>query len=240
LVTAPAEVQVQIASLIEQLDVPQPLINVQVRIQEITRSSAQDLGVDLSAGLGNFAFKALEDSFQFVFDAQRAITGLNIGAVLDTLEKQGLSRRVDDGNVTVINNGIGKLQSGGTLFILIPGVDENIERTIPYGVQIDVSPRLNNDGRIILNVVASLDLLPPDATNPNFLNLSTRKVRSTITLEPGQTILLSGLFQNSFTTETRGLPILSSLPIIGQAFSKTTTTEDSSELLLIVTADVIE
>ena len=240
LVTAPAEVQAQISGLIEQLDVPQPLVNVQVRIQEITRSSAQNLGVDLSAGLGNFAFKALEESFQFVFDAQRAITGLNIGAVLDTLERQGLSRRVDDGNITIINNGIGRLQSGGTLYILIPGVDENIERVIPYGVQLDVSPRLNNDGKIILNIIASLDLLPPDASNPNFLNLSTRKVRSTITVEPGQTILLSGLFQNSFTTETKGVPILSSIPIIGQAFSTTSTTEDSSELLLIVTADVIE
>jgi type IV pilus assembly protein PilQ len=240
LVTAPAEVQAQIAGLIEQLDVPQPLVNVQVRIQEITRTSAQDLGVDLSAGLGNFAFKALEESFQFVFDAQQAITGLNIGAILDTLEKQGLSRRVDDGNLTIINNGIGRLQSGGTLYILIPGVDDNIERVIPYGVQLDVSPRLNNDGKIILNIIASLDLLPPDASNPNFLNLSTRKVRSTVTVEPGQTILLSGLFQNSFTTETRGVPILSSIPIIGQAFSKTNTTENNSELLLIVTADVIE
>ena len=115
LVTAPAEVQVQIAGLIEQLDVPQSLVNVQVRIQEITRNTAQNLGVDLSAGLGNFAFKALEESFQFVFDAQRAITGLNIGAVLDTLERQGLSRRVDDGNITIINNGVGRLQSGGTL-----------------------------------------------------------------------------------------------------------------------------
>ncbi len=240
LVTAPAEIQIQIADLIEQLDVPQPLINVQVRIQEVTRDKAQDLGVDLSAGLGNFAFKALEESFQFVFDAQRAITGLNIGAVLDTLERQGLSRRVDDGNITIINNGIGRLQSGGTLYILIPGVDENIERVIPYGVQLDISPRLNNNGRIILNVIASLDLLPTDAGNAAFLNLSTRQVRTTVTVEPGQTILLSGLFQNSFTTETKGVPILSSIPIIGQAFSTTTTEERNSELLLIVTADVIE
>jgi type IV pilus assembly protein PilQ len=240
LVTAPAEIQVQIADLIEQLDIPQPLINVQVRIQEVTREKAQDLGVDLSVGLGNFAFKALEESFRFVFDAQRAVTGLNIGAVLDTLERQGLSRRVDDANVTVINNGVGRLQSGGTLYILIPGVEDNIERVIPYGVQLDLSPRLNNDGKIILNVIASLDILPSNATNAAFLNLSTRQVRTTVTIDPGQTILLSGLFQNSFTTETEGVPILSSIPIIGQAFSTTNTTERNSELLLVVTADVIQ
>ncbi len=240
LVTAPAEVQVQIAGLIEQLDVPQSLVNVQVRIQEITRNTAQNLGVDLSAGLGNFAFKALEESFQFVFDAQRAITGLNIGAVLDTLERQGLSRRVDDGNITIINNGVGRLQSGGTLYVLIPGVDENIERVIPYGVQLDLSPRLNNEGKIILNVIGSLDILPDTVLDPALLNLSTRQVRTTVTLEPGQTILLSGLFQNNFTTSTKGVPILSSIPIIGQAFSTTTTSENSSELLIIVTADIIE
>lgn len=240
IVTAPSEVQVQIAGLIQELDVPQSLINVQVRIQEVTRNTAQNLGVDLSAGLGNFAFKALEDSFQFVFDAQRAITGLNIGAVLDTLERQGLSRRVDDGNITMINNGVGRLQSGGTLYVLIPGVNENIERVIPYGVQLDLAPRLNNDGKIILSVIGSLDLLPDDVTNPQLLNLSARQVRTTVTLDPGQTILLSGLFQNNFTTSKQGVPILSSIPVIGQAFSKTVTSEQNSELLIIVTASIIE
>ena len=126
------------------------------------------------------------------------------------------------------------------LYILIPGVDENIERVIPYGVQLDLSPRLNNEGKIILNVIGSLDILPDTVLDPALLNLSTRQVRTTVTLEPGQTILLSGLFQNNFSTSTKGVPILSSIPIIGQAFSTTTTSENSSELLIIVTADIIE
>jgi type II secretory pathway component GspD/PulD (secretin) len=241
IVTAPAEVQAQIAAVIEQLDVPQPQINLQVRIQEMTRTAGETLGIDWSAGLGNFAFKTLEDSVSFIFDAQQAISGLNIGATLDALERQGLSRRVDDANMTVINNGQVNLQSGGKIIVLIPGVDQNIERVINYGVQIKISPRLNNEGQIVISVLAQLDLLPPGGvSDPSLIDLSSRNVQTTVTVEPGQTVLLGALFTNTATTSTKGVPILSTIPIIGSAFNRTDTSKSDSELLLVLTADVVE
>lgn len=241
IVTAPAEVQAQIAGVIEELDVPQPQINVQVRIQEMTRTAREDIGIDWSAGLGNFAFKTLQDSISFIFDAQQAVSGLNIGATLDALERQGLSRRVDDANVTVLNNGKVTLQSGGTIYVLIPGVDTNIERTIPYGVLLQLSPRLNNNGQIVVSVAARLDLLPPEGlTDKSLINLSSRNIQSTVTVEPGQTVLLGALFTNAATTSTKGIPILSTIPIIGSAFNKSETSKSDGELLLVLTADIID
>jgi type IV pilus assembly protein PilQ len=241
IVTAPAEVQAQIATVIAELDVPQPQINVQVRIQEMTRTAGETLGIDWSAGLGNFSFKTLEDSVNFIFDAQQAISGLNIGATLDALERQGLSRRVDDANVTVLNNGKVTLQSGGTIYVLIPGVDSNIERTIPYGVLIQVSPRLNNNGQIVISVAARLDLLPTEGlTDKSLINLSSRNIQSTVTVEPGQTVLLGALFTNQATSSTKGVPILSTIPIIGSAFNRSETNKSDGELLLVLTADVVE
>jgi type II secretory pathway component GspD/PulD (secretin) len=241
IITAPAEVQEQMAVLIAELDTPQPQINVQVRIQEMTRTAGETLGIDWSAGLGNFAFKTLEDSVSFIFDAQKAISGLNIGATLDALERQGLSRRVDDANVTVLNNGRVRLQSGGIIYVLIPGVDANIERTIPYGIVLEISPRLNNEGKIVIGVSARLDLLPPEGIQDrSLLNLSTRNVQTTVTVEPGQTVLLGALFTNQATSSTRGVPILSTIPIIGTAFNKTETNKSDGELLLVLTADTVD
>jgi type IV pilus assembly protein PilQ len=241
IVTAPAEVQAQMAALIAELDVPQPQINVQVRVQEMTRDASETLGINWSAGLGNFAFKTLADSVSFIFDAQKAISGLNIGASLDALERQGLSRRVDDANVTVLNNGRVRLQSGGIIYVLIPGVDSNIERTIPYGIVLELTPRLNNEGKILIGVSARLDLLPPQGiTDASLLNLSSRNIQSTVTVEPGQTVLLGALFSNDSQTSTKGVPILSTIPIIGSAFNETITEKKDSELLLVVTADIVD
>ena len=242
IIQATAEQHLAFGSLIPQLDIAQKQVNVQVRIQEIKKSTVNSLGVDLSGGFGNFSATILDTGLNFVFDAQRAISGLNIGAVLDTYETQGLSRRVDDTNLTVLDNGEGTMQSGGVITVVdrTGSTGEEVNSLeIPYGVQITVKPRIGNDGRITMTVQAKVeDLLSPlDSTD---IQRSSNSVESLISLEPGQTVLLGGLFQNKFKENIQGTPILSSIPIIGAAFSNTTVEEDESELLLIVTANIID
>ncbi len=244
IVTATPTIQEQIAALIPQLDVPQQQVNVQVRIQEITSRAADNLGINLAAGIGNFATTILGGSLNFIFDAQNAVSGLNLGAVLDTLESQGLSRRVDDSNMTVLNNQPFNIKSGGRIEITYPGPDGTTsQRTINFGVIIEVTPRISSDGRVILDVTAEVsDLLTPfnEGGIPQRIDFSERKVSSTVTLEPGQTVLLGGLIQNQFTQSVQGVPLLSSIPLVGNLFKTNSTSRTDTELLLVVTADVIE
>ena len=76
--------------------------------------------------------------------------------------------------------------------------------------------------------------------DPSFLNLSTRAVSSTINLAPGQTALLGGLMQNQFTMTKRRVPVLGAIPIIGELFGSTVSEDETTDLLLIVTAQVID
>lgn len=240
IINATVEQHEQFTALLPKLDIAQKQVNVQVRIQEISKDSATNLGIDLNAGFGSFTAQFLEAGLNFVFNAQKAISGLNIGAVLDTLERQGFSRKVDDANVTVLNNEKGSIQSGGTIFITLVAADVAIEREIPYGVQIDVEPQITNTGLVNLQIEAKLEATVGNVSDPTLLNLSTKRVTSNVTLEPGQTILLGGLFHNSFAKNIKGVPILSSIPIIGEAFKHTSVEEEDTELLLIVTANIIE
>ena len=240
IVTGTASAQRRLAQLIDQLDEPQRQVNIQVRIQEITKRTAFDLGIDWGGGLGSFTAQVLSGGLSFIFDTTKVISSLNVLAVLDTLEVQGLTRRVDDSNITVLDNGTGTIQSGGTIFITLPGANENIERTIPYGVQVDVTPRIATDGRINLDVVAKVEDILSTTNDPTFLNLSTRAVNTTVTVQPGQTILLGGLLQNSLNVRQSRLPILGSIPLIGSLFSQTVTEEDNVDLLVIITAQIID
>ena len=240
IVTGTAAVQSRLAALIRELDAPQPQVNVQIRIQEISRSSAVDLGIDWETGIGNFTANVLGGGLNFIFDTTRVVSSLNVLAVLDALETQGLSRRVDDTNVTVLNNGTGTLQSGGVIFISIAGGSENIERTIPYGVQVDVTPRITADGRVTLVVNAKVEDVLSTTNDPTFLNLSSRELTTTITVEQGQTLLLGGLLQNSLTVSRQRIPIIGSIPLLGDLLGKTITEEDNTDLLVIVNATIID
>ena len=240
IVTGTTAVQARLADLIAQLDEPQPQVNIQVRIQEITRRSAFQLGIDWTSGFGNLSATILGGGLNFIFDTTQVISSLNVLAVLDTLETQGLSRRVDDTNLTVLNNGTGSIQSGGEIFITIPGASENIERTIPYGVQIDVTPRITADGRVTLVIDASVDDVLSTTNDPSFLNLSSRNVSTTVTVEEGETLLLGGLLQSQLNVTRNRLPIIGSIPLIGDLFGRTVTEEDNTDLLVIVTAIILD
>jgi type II secretory pathway component GspD/PulD (secretin) len=244
IITAVEMTQREIAAVIKELDQPERQVNVQVRIQEVTSDVTERLGIDLTAAVGNFTttlFSGDETSgLGFIFDAQRAISGFNLGAVLDAFERQGLSRRVDDSNITVLNNGEASLQAGGTIYISIPGGEQNIERTIPYGVQIDLNPQITNNDEVILSVTGKVDAVLSDTNDPGFLNLSTRNLTSRVSLKPGQTIVLGGLLQNQLTDTTRRVPGLGDVPVIGNLFSTNSVTDSSTELLVIVTANVLE
>lgn len=244
IVTGSLPVQRSIEQLIPELDVPQQQVNVQVRIQEVNRRTVDSFGINLSAASGNFAANILGTGLEFIFDAQQAVSALNISAVLDALENQGLSSRVDDTTLTVLNNGTGRMQSGGRIEITFPSGDGEIAtRTIEFGVIIEVTPRVSADGTVVLDVSAEVsDVLVPlsEGGIPERIDFSTREVASTVTLRPGQTVLLAGLLQNSFSQSRRGVPVLSQIPILGALFGTTEVEDDNTELLLVVNADVID
>lgn len=246
-VTAPANVQRDIAALIAELDQPERQVNVQVRIQEVSSTLTERLGIDLATAFGNFSTTTFSDALpesglSFIFDAQQAVTSFNLGAVLDAYENQNLSRRVDDSNLTVVNNSEARIQSGGTLFISIAGAGsvENIERTIEYGVQIEVTPQITNNNEVVLDINGRVDTLLGEPTDPALLNLQTRNLTSRVTIAPNQTVVLGGLLQNEVDDSTASIPLIGDVPVLGSLFSTDTSTENDNELLVIVTANVIE
>lgn len=240
IVTGSSAVQARFAELIPELDQPRKQVNIQVRIQEVAHSITYDFGLDLTGGFGQMTASILDTGLNFIFDTAAAVSAFNLGAVLDALEVQGLSRRVDDGNITVLDNQKGRMQSGGVIYISIPGASQNIERTIPYGVQIDVTPRVANDGSVTLAIEAKVEDVLSQTSDPNYLELSNRSVTSTVNLRPGQTALLGGLMQNQLTLTKNRVPILGYIPIIGELFGSTTSDDKTTDLLLIVTAQVVD
>ncbi|WMT56991.1 type II secretion system protein GspD [Truepera radiovictrix] len=243
IVTAPVSIQEEIAELIKTLDRPERQINVQVRIQEVSANASERLGLNLTAAMDRFSTTLFsgEGGLSFVFDAQRAIAGFNLGAILDVYEEQGLSRRVDDSNVTVLNNGVATLQAGGTQYNYVRDEAGGVTRDeIPYGVIVGFTPQVANNNSVILDLCARVDTPSLRDAEGRITEFLTRKANSRITLQPGQTVVLGGLLQNQVVASNRSVPGLGDIPVVGNLFSTNTATELNTELLIIVTANVLE
>jgi len=253
----------QIAQIIPSLDVRVPQVNVQVRIQEVTESASRSLGLDWKAGFGNFVVNVASSAVTAIFDPTRALVGFNLGATLNALETQGMTKRVYDGAVTMqsgqrslggstdtqnaSSGAAAHLQSGGRLELNIPSSAANvpaIQRQIDYGVTIDFfNPQVAPDGSITLRVrgvVNQPKTAITGSTLPNLLDFSNSEAQTTITFKNGETVLLSGLLGTNQTTTNTGVPFLSSLPLVGALFGKQSTTNDRTQLLVVITGNVLQ
>jgi type IV pilus assembly protein PilQ len=231
----------EIAKLIPQLDTRQSMVNVNVRIQEVTNDAALSLGIEWSFGVGNFSGKLLETGVKFLFDSTSALAGFNIGAALNALESQKLSKRINDSNVSVVNNGSASIRSGGRIELNIASSSGNISKTIPFGVLLQVKPRISNDGTIAMDIAAEVsDVQNKGSLDPNRIDFDERKSETTVIMQSGQTVLLGSLLATTQDESTVGIPVLSAIPLIGDLFKTRKTNDRQTQLLIVVTANLIK
>ncbi|MFC3831927.1 MULTISPECIES: type II secretion system protein GspD [Deinococcus] len=260
IVRGTAEQVTQIADLIPNLDKVVPQINVQVRIQEITDTALRSLGVDWKLGFGGFNIGLGQSGLSASFDPTRSLVGFNLGPTLTALENQGMTKRVYDGAVSMqsgqrsltsasgadnaSSNAAASIKSGGRVELTIPSTSGNIIRQIDYGVNLDFfSPQVSPDGTITLRVRGQINepATPLPTTGvPNILSFTNSEAQSTITFKSGQTVLMSGLMSTNETSSTVGVPILSSIPLIGAAFGKQSTNRTQTQLLVVITGTVVQ
>ncbi len=252
----------QVAALIPSLDQVVPQINVQVRIQEITEDAARTLGLNWKVGFGGFNISSGATGLAASFDPTRALVGgFNLLPTLNALETQTQTKRVYDGSITMqsgqrslgtagggttnaSSTAAASIKSGGRLELNIPSTSGNITKQIDYGINLDFfDPQVAPDGTITLRVRGQVNQPKTAITGtsvPNILDFSNSEAQSIVTFKSGQTLLLSGLLGTNETSTNRGVPFLSSLPVIGPAFGQKETTKTQSQLMVVITGTVVK
>ncbi|MCY1701968.1 type II secretion system protein GspD [Deinococcus sp. SL84] len=257
----------QIAELIPTLDRKVPQINLQVRIQEINEEATKTLGVNWRVTAGGFNVGILPSGLTASFNPLQTVTGFNIFPALNALESQRVAKRVYDGTVSMqsgqgsLNAGTGSqdasstaaasIRSGGRLELNIIGAEgSNIEKTIPYGVVLDFfEPSVAPDGTITLRVRGQInELRNREALNaalasggaPSLLDFLNSDAQTKISFKSGETVLLAGLMAENNSTTKSGLPFLSQIPGLGALAGEQSTTNNGTQMLFVITGDIIE
>jgi pilus assembly protein CpaC len=113
-----------------------------------------------------------------------------------------------------------------------------------YGVLLSFLPIVLGDGRIRL--IASQEVSQLSDTGAVVLSdtvvpaLIKRKADTTLELQSGQSFAMAGLLQRTNTASTSRLPGLGNLPVVGVLFRSVRYQEQETELVIMVTASVVE
>jgi general secretion pathway protein D len=190
----------------------------------------------------------------------RAFPGFNFlvgpeaqpNVILDALHAVTDLKVLSNPSLVVIDNQVATLMVGddvpistGTANVLT--TSNTIVNTIDYrstGIILRVVPRINVNGHVRLDIEQEISQVS-NASNstistPNLTpTVSQRKVKSSISVASGQTVLLAGLIQERKEADRGGIPLLDQIPGLGDAFSHQSTTVVRTELIIFIRPQII-
>ncbi|MGB3787211.1 MAG: AMIN domain-containing protein [Phormidesmis sp.] len=253
LIGTPRQIEIASAQMI-QLDIRRRQVAVNLRVIDVNLNDSDSFGSRFSFGLGdttvtqnnglgiiNFgaAGGALGIARQFLAQLEASIQSSNAKIVTDpTLviqEGQTAAVQLTQEVVTNITTDIETTEVGFLRTVTFEKEDAGLN----LQVQID---RIDDNGFVTLAVAPSISA-PTDSFNVEgneAVLLANRQLTSgQIRVRDGQTLVLSGIIQESDRTTASKVPILGDIPLLGALFRSTDRENIRRELIVLLTPQVM-
>ncbi|MEP2990032.1 MAG: type II secretion system secretin GspD [Parasphingorhabdus sp.] len=246
-----------IREALEKLDQPVAQVLIEATLAEVTLSDDLRFGVDFSVfRSGSNGTNTITNSGTTSGTPAPSFPGFSVSvlgstasAVLNTLQSKTNVQVLSAPKILTLNNEPATLQVGDQVPIVTqqsqgtvsPGapIVNNIELR-DTGVILQVTPRVNDSGTIILDISQEVsDVASTTTSGINSPTIQQRRLASTVATRSGQMIALGGLIRNRQTKQKSGIPLLSQIPIIGGLFGRDVETGSRTELIILITPTVI-
>jgi pilus assembly protein CpaC len=230
-------------------------VMLQVRFAEMNRTIRQELGISMTGASasngGNVAAVNSGDIVEFpigIIPPQGAAALGFLGAnfsfniLLEALESEGLVRTLAEPNLSALSGKTAYFLAGGEF--PVPVRDDEGDITIefkPFGIELEFTPTVVDSD--IINLALSTTVSSIDAGIPGtgaVPGLRTREAATTVEMRDGESFAIAGLLQDDFRDTIGKVPWLGDLPILGVLFRSTSYQREQSELVVIVTAHLVQ
>jgi pilus assembly protein CpaC len=207
-------------------------VQVDVRIIEASHSAIRDLGFNVNVqALGGFNFSTgstLPSGIapQGTIGVNHRFGAWNIDANIQALEQKGAIRELARPNLVAMSGQEATFLAGGEFPVPIP--NGNLGTTIEFrefGVRLNVTPTVEDNGQIVLKVAPEVSELDPK----DGVNIQGFQVPAI------ESFAIAGLFQRNYSNTINQIPGAGNLPILGALFRSSDWQRNETELVIIVT-----
>ncbi|MFP4285828.1 MAG: type II secretion system secretin GspD [Desulfovermiculus sp.] len=109
------------------------------------------------------------------------------------------------------------------------------------GVTLKVTPLINNQGWIKLNLYQEVSRIDPNIDfNSETPITRKRTTETTVSVQDGETVVISGLMENSSSDSQTKVPLLGDIPGLGYLFKSTQDQLDKTNLMVFITPRVVQ
>jgi type II secretory pathway component GspD/PulD (secretin) len=206
------------------------------QIGSITLSPSTFTGT-IGAGGVQAAISALSEQGTVRVESKPEVAALNNQtAFVQVSEDQPFFSRT---STTTINAG-GTTQAGTQ-----PIVNTNYaESTVSFGNVLEITVQISDDLTTKLSLSPAMTELKGTVTSPDGQETApitdTKRARTTVTLRNHETAVIGGFITETVAKDRRGIPGLSSVPVLGSAFTTAVKARTRTELVFLVTVNAEE
>jgi pilus assembly protein CpaC len=238
-------------------------VQLLVRVAEVSRNRMKDLGTSYayqgSPGVGGYVNSGQGPSSLGDVDGgilsgalgsslNLFIMGGNTLSMLRAMKQSGALRALAEPNLIAMDGQQASFLAGGEYPVpIVQGSGNGSTVSIvfkEYGVRLNFKPTIIDEDHIRLE-------LEPEVSTLDFANgvrfdgfiipgLRTRRAKTGVELRDGQSFALAGLLDNSETQSLSKVPGLGDIPILGNLFKSKQFQKNESELMFIVTAQMVK
>ena len=247
----------KVEDIVTELDAAPPQVLIKVLLAEVTIDDEDTWGADIrvggATGLGPDAYQfgsfaaggALSSALG---TANLSVSSLDFDLMVRALEVQGKLEVLSRPQVTVKNNEEATIKVGEN--IGRPGesnqTNNSVSTSVRYedvGINLTVTPTINADGFVQLNIHPEISALTSRTTQVSETVqapvITRRSVDTIVSVMNGQTVVIGGLIQTTQEDREWKVPFISEIPILGLPFRSTKKQNVKTELLVILTPQVI-
>lgn len=174
--------------------------------------------------------------------------GLGTGATIAALESKGIIQTLAEPNLLAADGQEASFLSGGEYpYPVVSGASGGLPAVSiefkEYGIRLNFIPTITPRETIRLQVAPEVSAL--DYTNEVQISgfavpgLTTRRVNTEVELADGESFMIGGLLDKSLTDTFEKIPFIGDIPILGKLFQSESKTKNDSELIVIVTPEIV-
>jgi len=247
-----------IEAMIRRLDIVPLQVLIEATIAEVTLNDNLQFGLQwfFSKASSKFELSNAASGIGTAADINPVFPGFNYvlgGAkakvVLSALSELTHVDVVSAPHLLVLDHQTAGLQVGDQVPIVTESAQSVIAAGAPLvnsvqylntGVVLQVTPRVNTSGLIALDIDQQVSQ-PVTTTSSTIQSptISQRRIVTSVVVQDGETIALGGLILDNQTNDRSGIPVLSSIPVVGSLFRTDTRKFGRTELLVLLSPKIV-
>lgn len=244
----PARVNL-ITAMAGQLDTQTPQVEINARVIDMDSRATRELGVNWSLANLNVPGKNIGGSMSIDNAMQNPSGDLRVATVQDwgelmvkvqALESDNRAQLISNPVITTTDNREARILVGQKIPLIVADQAGNaITQLTTIGIQLRVTPHINSENRITLDIHNEVSDLSSQATVQGGVIINTSESDTRVLVENGSTAIIAGLIRKIDSKLETGIPVLKSLPVLGALFRHSSDTKVDRELVIFVTPRIV-